>query len=278
MGIDIGKAVGDALRSSLSLRKILPIFLLGVIAVILIFAIVMALFGSFQNFAAGTTAQKTTTAFLFLGFILFAFVVLVIVFLLSLFFEGALTDQARRWVAGKDAALSLSYPIAKRKYFSMLGATLLTVLIGFLVGIIPFVGFILSIVVSWFFLFLIPIIIVDDENATSSLEKGYRLFMNHKGHVILIWLVLIALTIVLGLLALIPFIIAALPLISAFVITAIQGGSFAGFGALVSQNLGALFIGAIVTVFLFSYVIVVSINATTFFYLQLKGSKKRSKN
>ncbi len=263
--VELGSVFGKALSYSASVKRMAPFFGLN----LLLLASLFAFLGSFLQFFSFTAGPNLAAAGPVLFSLIFVFVAIIIIFFVTVLFDGMITDDVQRNYKKEQQLLSKSLHIAKSKYWSMLGATVLASAIVVIVNFIPFVGWLVSIIVSWFFLFVVPYVIIGNQHAVDAVKKSYRLFMDNKSDVILFWILLSIITIALTLLAFLPIIVAALPVFIAF-LSALQSGSFSALAPAIQSTMLPLTIGAIISAFILAYVSVYKAAATTFFFAKVR--------
>ena len=263
---DLGKIFSKAFSCGLSFKRILPFFILGFVSLLIIFASAE----SFIIFMKEVVASKATGIMFFSHIASIAVIILaffVVIFLVYIYFVGGLIDNVKNYWSGKEVKFMASLKAAKPLYFSLLLATIFVGIISGILGSIPFIGFLFSIVLSWLFLVYQPSVIASGKNAVESIRESYSIFMENKLQTLLFWAVLIIVSLVFIIFALIPLILSAIP---AFVMMK-SAGALAAFKA----NILILFAGSLITVFLFCYVTVFSESAKTFYYMSVKGGSKK---
>jgi hypothetical protein len=245
-----------------------------------VFAFINIFLDAFPNLIASgiTSASAGLSLFImlftyFFGFIIIGGIVLIIVWLAHLYFQAAVVDNARKYMTKKSTPLSGSFDIAKKKFWSVFGATVLATVIAVIAGMVPVIGGIIALVLSWFFLFILQFVVIANKNAVDSLKHSYGFFMKNKLDVFLFWLILMLVSLLLFIVAMIPLMIAAFPIILAFLQIAISNGSFLSLMPLIKQNMVNLFVGGIVSMAILSYITVFQEGASTFFFMQ-KTKKK----
>jgi len=249
--MDIGKTFSSAFKCAFNAKRMLPYFIINLVIMGFIILLIRSLISSISSL---NIISILSSVLLFIP-------VIIVMFLIKLFFDITITENASKYWKGRETAFN--FAIAKKKYLSVLGASLLAGIITIIVSFVPTIGLLLSIIVSWFFLFIIPIIVLTNKDAVESLKTSYNVFMKNKFDVFVFWLLLSVITFLLALIALIPLIISAMPV----VIGALKGSLSIG---LIKSNILGLAIGGIITLIIMSYISVFEVAAKTFFYMQKK--------
>jgi len=268
---DFGKTFGEAFRFGLNAKRILPFFILNLIALSVVFMFINAFVNALPLIGV-LSFESIVWVFLsyFIGFIVIGGVVLIIVWLANLYFRAAVVDNARNYWKKKNAPLSISFDIARKKFWSVLGATILVVAISVAVSMVPIIGGIISLIISWFFLFIVQFIVISNKNAFGSLKNGYMLFMKNKLDVFFFWLILLIISLLLFVIAMIPIMIVAFPIIIEFLQVSVSGGNVLSLLPFVKQHMAGLFAGSVVSMAILSYVTVFQEGASTFFFMKIK--------
>jgi hypothetical protein len=199
------------------------------------------------------------------------FIIAGILTLIDLYLKTLVVENSRRyWLGNLKRTLSQERTAVKGTYLSAIIATMLVVLISSVIGSLPLIGGIAGIVISWMLLLYLPAVVVAKKGAINGVRESFEIFMANKWDTFVFWLVLGIFTGILTILSFVPLIIAALPVLSAF-ITGISVGSISQtLLPAIRSNMLALGIGGVITAFLYSYVTLFSVSAKTFYYTQMK--------
>jgi hypothetical protein len=229
---------------------------------------------------AWTSTAITSILYAALAF----FIVIAITALVKIFFQAVITDDARFYWQKERKRLSKSFPIAKKKYLTVLLVLIFAGIISGFVSIIlqfiPVAGgvlaFIASFLLALIFLFLIQIIIISNKGVVNSIKEGYNLFMKSKLDVFLFWLVLAILSVIIVIIAIIPMAVVLIPviaqLVESFAVsnTADVAAALGYLIPMIKANMLIFAVAGIVSTFIFSYLSVFQESAKTFFYMQKK--------
>lgn len=269
----ITKTIGEAFRFAISLKRMLPY----IATMFVVYSSILYLMLNAYNFlmakgAASALLPSFGLYALFLNLLVFI-VVIIAVALVTLWVNGAMTDQAA--IYPKSKKLSASFRYARSKYLTILFATILIGVVSFVVSLfvsfIPIISGILtnlaSVVIGLIFFFIYPAIIIGKKSAVDSLKHSYNVFMKNRLEVFVVWLLAAAI-------ALIVIVLFALPAIAWLLIGIISSQAF-DLQAIVSQAvLMAQSPYIILFLLIFSigmgFVAVFSVGVQTKLYMNLK--------
>lgn len=271
MAPDFGKVFEKAFKFAFSANRMLPIFILGMALVVMITGFIAFMF-------------IPAVMSMILSYVVIGFFMLLVLALIYIFYITALVDNAKKYWKGKNVSLFKSTGVAKDRYANVIVAILITTIITMALMFIPIIGFVFAIIVSWFFIFIIPIIVVWGDDAVSSIRTGYNLFMENKLTVFLYWLILNVIVLIIVLAALIIALGSLLASIPAFGNVIIQSvnrvpsmQTFQLFLTVLQMNVVPIFIALTALVVVFTYVIVMQVGANTFMLMSLKKPNKSKK-
>lgn len=269
--VNFGKIFGEAFRFGFSANRLLPFFIVNVLILSLIFLFIDSVAAILPQLVGSVPVAILSIIITAIPFVL-GFGIL---FLIQLYFMAAITDNAKYYWTKKPKPLSSSYNIAYKKYISVLAAVILSSLIGVAVSLIPFAGWLIAIIISWFFLFIVQFVVLTNTGAVDSLSRGYRLFMDSKLDVFLFWLLTALIGIALFIVALIPLAVVAIPFLLVAFQSLSSGEGLASLLSLIKQNLMPLFAGGVITMAIMSYATVFQEGAKTFFFLEKVKTKNK---
>ncbi len=260
--MDYGKTVGRALRFSVDPKRWVPLFALDSVVLISVLAYLMS---NVLALSAVSSASGYAALSPIIGMVAVLFCTYIVWILLRIYIMGALIHQS---VKPKDFAKS--WAVSRKRYFSLLGVGVIAGLASFFVGIVPYVGWVFSIIVGLVFFFAMPAVVAGKMAFDKALSKSYKIFRKAPVDVFLAWLII-------SLLSLLIVFIFVLPLLFVFfvsVVPALEGMSSAAGG---SEILGVLISNAcsLVPALIFmvagmGIAVAFSVNAQTHFYLQLR--------
>jgi hypothetical protein len=265
MTVDFGKIFGKALRYSFSFDRMLPFFVIDLLIILSIIIFVDSIVNVIPYMGMDLTKLPLAVQGSMVGFVSIALgfiAIIVILSLISLFLSGVITDNARLAYGKKEKHITASFGIAKKKYWSILGATILVMIITWIANLVPFIGWIITIVVSWLFLFIIQSVIIANKGAVDALKDSYNLFMKNTRGVLIFWLMFSIIGILIILVALIPVGIIALPIIFSAKSLSIM--------TLLRSNMILVFVCGVILAAFLAYLSVFQEAARTFFYLNIK--------
>ncbi|MCK4429516.1 MAG: hypothetical protein KAU95_04010 [Candidatus Aenigmarchaeota archaeon] len=190
-------------------------------------------------------------------FFLLVFITIVFYILLNVLINGAIVHQS----CSEKKNIKASYKISNKKYLSLFASAMVVGIICGFVVIVPYIGFIFSILVSMAFFFIYQGIIIKDLKLDKTLEHSGNIFKKKWASTIILWLILeLFIWIMIG--------IFSLPLVL-FLVSAIIISGFTGIIEIIYLNM-LLVIASVIILFVgISVSRVFSIKAKTEFYLQL---------
>lgn len=260
---DYGKTLMNALRFSADPKRWVPLFALDTVFLSMAFVYLMSNIIFLSKI--GTMAGEASFVVSLLGILAVLVIMFIVWFLLGIYVNGALIYQSFR-----PKEYRKSWKISCERYFSLLGVSFIVGVISGLVGMVPYVGWIFSIIAGLIFFFSMPAVIVGKRSFDRALSDSYNIFRKKTVEVFITWLLI-------GLVSLLIVAVFAMPLVIAFismVLPSLIGLTESLTPAQVMSILASKFY-VIVPTFL---VLVVgmaiskafSVNATTSFYQQLK--------
>jgi len=98
------------------------------------------------------------------------FIIFILIFLLSLWFMGALIFDV--WT-GKGFELGLNY--SKKLYWQILALSIILIIIAGILSFLDIFGIILQVFVTWFFIFALPSIIVKKDSFELALMRSFSI-------------------------------------------------------------------------------------------------------
>jgi hypothetical protein len=103
--------------------------------------------------------------------------------------------MVRQSVKEKEV-ISKSLKFGANKYLSILLATIIVAVISTIVGIVPYVGWIFSIIAALVFFFFMQGIVVDNLGFATTLESSWKIFKKKPLQVFISWLLITIVTLV----------------------------------------------------------------------------------
>ena len=181
--------------------------------------------------------------------------------LLNLWINGAIVYQSYK----ERDKIGKSFRQSYNRYLSLLGATIIVGIINVFVSIIPYIGFIFSILISLIFFFIYQGVIVKGLGFDETLVHSYKLFRKN-------WATIVGIYIVLALIVILILGVFSIPLISLLVslFFSLKTYSLISIMSLIYSNLIYLVITGIITLIGFAISQVFYLKAQTEFYLRLK--------
>lgn len=272
--MDFGKIFSKAFYYSFSFNRVLPFFIVNVIMISSILYFLDYLIDIIPLISAGYMSAMgiVSTSILFI-------LIYIALAMVNLFISGAVTDNARLSWEKKEKSITASFGIAKKKYLSILGASLIAAIISSLVTVIPYIGWLAAIVVSWIFLFIIPSIIVSNKKAVDALRDSYEIFIKQKFNVFLFWLLLVIIVLaVFTVFVIIPVILLAMPVLTQMIPATVDNTAISDseiFMDFLRENIGIFYIAGIFIAAVLAYLSVLQDSAKAFFYMSVKKTSKK---
>lgn len=119
------------------------------------------------------------------------FVVLFVVWILiRLWLAGSMIRQSVK----EKETISKSLKFGANKYLSILLATIIVAVISIIVSVVPYVGWIFSIIVALVFFFFMQGIVVDNLGFATTLESSWKVFKKKPLQVFISWLLITIVT------------------------------------------------------------------------------------
>jgi hypothetical protein len=181
------KSVNEGIKFAFSLKVIVPYLIINMV----IFYTLIQFFTGIVDFTPiEQNAYKVIS--LMGGY----FIVLIIIGLAYLWVNGAVIDQAKFYL--KKRSLTMSFEYVKSRYLTLVCASILFGIIIFIASAIPYIGSLLSFVVSLFLFYLYQAIIVDKIGCIDSFKKSINIFSRYplKTFVTLLLTIVISLIVV----------------------------------------------------------------------------------
>ncbi len=206
------------------------------------------------------------SSFLNAVLLLFLFFITILFYtLLNIWINGAIVYQSYR----EKKRIGEGYKESGKKYLSLLASSIIAGIILGLIGIIPYIGFVLSILFSLAFFFIYQGIIIRNLKFDETLRHSVEIFKKRWDLVFAIWFVL-------ALICFIVILIFSTPLILLLFKFLTKSGSkdFMNlFQEFINLNMASLIISEIILLVGISISKVFSIKAKTEFYLQIMKKK-----
>jgi hypothetical protein len=262
--VEYGKILANALKFSVSPSRWIPLFSLDTIAFTVLAFYFLLNFRTIMIFSEGSQFVAPLLSMILVFGVIYVFWILARIYII-----GALIHQSV-----KPKEYKKSWKISRKRYFSMIMVAIIVGVISTLVGMVPYVGWIFSIIVSLVFLFSMTAVILDGKPFDKALSISYKIFRKKKVEVFIVWLLIAIIS------SLIIFIF-AVPLIFAFVIKLLPlfmglsetAGVFEFFSIIIS-NAMVLIPGVVIMLVGIGVSQIFTINAQAHFYLKLKKGVK----
>lgn len=273
--VDYGKAISRGLRFGVNPKRWLQFFILDLIFLGIGFSIMLPNLSALSSLISGS--QDMANIMGMAGAAASIFAVFIVWILLRIWFAGSIVHQSDK----EKEKIGKSFRIACGKYPSIFMATLIVAIIGVVVGMIPYyVGFILSIIVSWMFFFIIQGIMVSKLGFSGTLKNSYRMFRNKPLQVFLAWLLISIITGVIYLIFTLPAMAMMFSVMMPYFGAMAIGGQaaapelMASLSQIIQTNMTGLIVVGIIAMMGLSIATTFALKAQTEFYNQLKKKFK----
>ncbi len=264
--VEYGKIIGDALSFAVEPRRWIPLLVLDVVAFLLAFSYLMSNALALQQIIQGNLSGLLVASSI-IGVVGFLVVLFVVWSLIRLYIVGALIHQSI-----KPKEYDKSWSVSKERYGSILEVAVVIGIISGVVSIVPYVGWIVSIIVSLMFFFSMPTVIAKKVSFEDALKESYNIFRKKTVDVFVVWLLLA----IIGGIIVMVFMIPAMATIWSLMLPALMGmqatGSKTGFElfSVILMNGWTIVPAGIIYLIGSAYITVFSANAQTNFYLKMR--------
>ncbi len=203
MKVDYGKIIGKAFHFSYQPRRWLPLFVVDAAFILIALAIFMSNADAIISMVTGSLGDSVDTAYAasILNIILVLGLAFVVFMVIRLWVTGALVHQSYREKESKK-----SWVIARKRLITIIIVTILTGAIGMIGGVVPVVGWVVSLVIGWIFFFIMQAVIIDNLGAIESMRKSYQIFAKRPFEVFALWLIVVIISMSIVILFAIPLI------------------------------------------------------------------------
>src|SRR3989344_4628718 len=262
MKADMGKTVSMAMHYSAKPKRMLPFFIL----MLPFLAAVLLMLNQVSTIIPALVSGNVSAIFGLLGYVAVFAVIFVVVSLIDIYLKTLVVENSKQYWSGNDRLLSREKAAVKGAYFSALAASIIVALVIMAVSFIPFIGGLLSIIISLYFFTFFPAVVM--KKSVNGLSDSTSVFSKSKLETFVFWIVLSILTAVFSILSFIPALIAILASLGSAISTIITGGGMLAALSSLQSNILILAIGGIITAFLFSFAVLFDASSRPFYYLQ----------
>lgn len=265
--VDYGNALSGALRFCVEPKRWLPIFAIDALFVAAALSNVLTNASAFVGIMNATT-EGFAAALSFVNLMLLLFSLFVVWSLVRLFIVGSLIHQSV-----KPKEYKKSCTVAKERYFSLLAVSIIVGLASYIAGIIPYIGWLVSIIVGLIFFYSMPAVVAGKHSFNDSLQESYRLFRDRFSEVLLSWLVIAIISGIIAVVFMIPVFMISFNLLIPELIAIGEGSTGIEFFSTILNAGWSLMPGIVVALAGIAISTAFSINAQTNFYLQIRKKK-----
>ena len=269
--VKYGKTLSDGIRFSIQPKKWLPFFILDSVTLTVFLAFIFSNASLFKEIASqsGGTDSLSATAIASIavaGIGLFA--VFIVYVLIRIYIGGAIIHQSV-----KPKETKQSWTVAKERYFTMLAVIVIVSLATSVVGGVPYIGWVVSIIVGLLFFFALPPTIVDKKSFDDSIRTSIDLFREKTADVFLSWLLITIVATIIFFIFAVPLLVVSLGIFLPYFITNQSGTGGMEILNMLIQSGWSLYPATLVLVVGYSISNVFSLFAQTNLYQQLKKRK-----
>lgn len=265
---DYGDILVKSLKFSVRPKRWLPFFIADVVFIGLMLQIMLSDMGMFVTWLASVETNPALIGQA-IGSIALLVACIIAWSLVKLWVQGAVVQQSFK----EKEKVGDAFRYSLKRYPSLLIAFIIVGAISGIAGMVPYVGWILSIIAGLALMFVFQGVIVFKLGFAEAIGGSYYIFRKRPGSVFLAWLAIVIISLIVTGIFMLP----ALALFGTALLPALIGaGTDATFYALVSlllQNLNALMAVGVIFLLGSSIATTFSSKAATEFYLAW-GKKK----
>jgi hypothetical protein len=267
MSIDYAEPLKKAFGFCLQPKRWLPFFIVDLAFVSVAITLILANSLFFLYLFAGiediTLLEGAGVFFAELVTLFIAWV------LVSIWISGAVIHQSH-----KEKEFGKSWTASTRRYLSLLGVTAVTAITAFITGLVPYVGWVLSILVGIIFFFSMQSVIVKNNGFVKALQDSWKLFRKQPFKVFLMWIVIAALALLIVAVFAIPIIALLYNIFIDFTASgSLTAETIMNLVYAIENQLPLLVVSGVIFVLGMAISRAYTIKAQTEYYLQLKKAK-----
>lgn len=269
--VEYRKTLSDGIRFSIQPKKWLPFFILDSVALTVFLAFIFSNASFFKEIASqsGGADSLSATAIASIAVTGLGLVVMFIVYgLIRLYISGAIIHQSV-----KPKETKQSWTVAKERYFTLLAVIVIVSIASSIGGMVPYVGWLLSIIIGLVFFFALPPTIVDKKSFDDSIRISIDLFREKTADVFLSWLLITIVATIIFFIFAVPLLVVSLGIFLPYFITLQSGTSGTEIFNMLIQSGWSLYPATLVLVVGIAISHVFNLFAQTNLYVQLKKRK-----
>jgi hypothetical protein len=251
MKIDWSKIIKESFLFSIKPRIWLPYLLLDV------FCISAMLLTIFYNISQISVAMSTQSITMLIKYLWPALFILIIWILTRLWIDGSVIYQSFK---PKDFSKSWKYSF--KKYPSMFSASMIIVVLTLVFGLIPYIGWIINIIISLIFFFTLQAIIVKNKGYFEGLSDSYNIFKKK-------WLFVLVMYVLILIIALGITIVFSIPITAILMNIFSPNMTIVSLLLLIKEQLPLILISGVILILGIDISKAFSLKAQTEFYLKL---------
>ena len=187
--VDYAKALRKGLKFGIEPKRWLQFFIVDIVFILIALGIGFTTIP--QLLALMQSTPQSIDAAMSMASLAGYFVALFVVWILiRLWLAGSMIRQSFK----ESEMISKSLKFGANKYLSILLATIIVAVISIIVGIVPYVGWIFSIIIALVFFFFMQGIVVDKMGFATTLESSWKIFKKKPLQVFISWLLITIVT------------------------------------------------------------------------------------
>jgi len=189
------KSVSEGFTFAISVKRIIPYLIINLL-------IIFSLINVARNVMGLVTGGTGPFGLLLsLGILI---PILIIIGLAGIWVNGAIIDQAKYYP--RKRPLDKSFGVSTSRYWTMFVTAILAGIINFIVSFPPYIGYLLSFVVTLIFFYLYPAIIIDEKGCIDSFKRSFKTFMMFPLETFVTWLLTVIISLIIIGIFLLPLI------------------------------------------------------------------------
>jgi hypothetical protein len=182
--VNFGEALRKGLRFCIEPKRWLPLFILDVIMFTIVLAVLLGRLNLIMSIMV-ESQNNPVAALPFLNLIAGFIILGVAWFIVRMWIMGSLIHQSIR-----PKEFEKGYKISIGRLHRIIVVVILVAIISTLAGMVPLVGFIFSLIVSWVFFFVFQGIILDNLGIIGTMKNSLHIFKKSPFDVFIAWLLI----------------------------------------------------------------------------------------
>ncbi len=265
--VDYGKVLSGALRFGVEPKRWLPIFAIDALFVMAVLSNMVSNASAFVDII-NAPVEGFAVAASVVNMLVFLFSLFVLWLLVRLFVVGALLQQSV-----KPKEYRKSCDVARERYISIVGISVLVGLASYVTGLVPYIGWLISIVIGIIFFYSMPAVIVGKKPFIEAMRESYRLFRDRFPEVLLSWILISVISGVIAVVFMIPVFMISFNLLIPELMLMGEGSTGMEFFTVILNAGWSLLPGIVVALAGVAISTALGLNAQANFYAQIRKKK-----